>query len=370
MSVSRNGVAVVATALVLTLGACGGSGKAKSAGVQPPGSSGSSSGSGASGASGAAGSAASSPNSANPSSASTSAASPDGPDCGQIGTDSNGAAVRLFITGGPLSCAEAKKIYADYGAAAKEGSGGFATVDGGWQCGHNSVAGIETSGVQAGCQNDTKSFETRVGTQDTSGGSEPGGAPTSDGSSGGGVPPTGTPKGRLTGNQLAAILAGVSSFPHGTSATDHADDSGPRLVSQPTDPGGLFRSASCADNATLPDYSVLGTAYAHREYAVQSAFSATIDQFQDNATVSAYLTDRTSYIQRCQSSRFPGSALQTPTVAGLPATVFTMPGLHEVIVIDGPYLIDVSANTPAGQGDATSTPPEKVAADIVAALAR
>lgn len=357
MSISRCGrrqslVGVALAVAVTVLSGCGGSSSAKG---QAAGSTASSA-----GTTSPAGSGPGSPRGAVTAS-STAVASPDpnGPDCGQIATDSNGSAVWLVITGGGLSCAEAKKVWTDYAAAAKEGSGGFATVDGVWQCAHGSAADLQQTGVQGGCQNDAKTFETRI--------SAPGA------SASGGVPANGVtsakPKGQLTGSELAALLAGISSFPTGGSATDHATDSGSQLLPQPTDPGQLYRSATCADNVTLPDYSVLGTAYARREYAVTSAFSATIDQFQDNATASAYLDDRRTFTQRCAGSLFPGSSWQATTVAGLPGTLFTMPGLREVIVIDGAELIDVSANAPAGQSPATSTQPEKVAADIVAAFA-
>lgn len=279
--------------------------------------------------------------------------------------------MRLVITGGGLSCSEAKKVWTDYASAAKEGSGGFATVDGSWQCAHGSVADLQQTGVQGGCQDGAKAFETRVsGPGGAPGDAASGGASSPGSESGGAVPPSGVaaPKGQLSGSQLAAILAGIASFPRGGAAADHANDSGSQVLPQPSDPGQLYRSATCVDNATLPDYSVLGTAYARREYVVTSAFSATIDQFQDNATASAYLEDRRAFTQRCAAALFPGSSWQATSVAGLPATLFTMPGLREVIVIDGAELIDVSANAGSGQGPATATPPEKVAGDIVAAL--
>ncbi|NUP50126.1 MAG: hypothetical protein HOW97_22855 [Catenulispora sp.] len=298
----------------------------------------------------------------------SSSAAPNGPDCGQIGADGNGSVVRLVITGGTLSCAEAKKVWTDYGSAAKEGSGGFATVDDAWQCAHGSVADLQQTGVQGGCQNGQKAFETRISS--LSGGPSGGASGSSSASAANGAPAgcTASSKGQLTGSELAAILACISSFPTGASATLHTADSGSQLVPQPTDPGQLYRSASCVDNATLPDFSVLGTAYARREYAVTSAFSATVDQFQDNATASAFLGDRRAYVQRCAASQFPGSAWQATSAGGLPGVLFTMPGLREVIIVDGTELIDVSANTPANQSPATSTAPEKVAADIVAAF--
>lgn len=89
-----------------------------------------------------------------------------------------------MILSGHVSCAEAEKVYRDYSNSSdRQGSGGFATVDG-WNCAHDSVAGFRQSGQVLGCERGGDSFGTR------SPGGKPTGQPSGSGQPGGGqVPP-------------------------------------------------------------------------------------------------------------------------------------------------------------------------------------
>lgn len=59
--------------------------------------------------------------------------------------------LHLVIVSGGVSCAAAQKQMADYlNFPDKQGSGGFATVNG-WSCDHNSLAGFQDDGHYAEC---------------------------------------------------------------------------------------------------------------------------------------------------------------------------------------------------------------------------
>ncbi|WP_073502702.1 hypothetical protein [Actinacidiphila paucisporea] len=85
-----------------------------------------------------------------------------GAGCGAAGTSPSGGSLVLTVTSGSVTCAEARKVLGDYRASHdREGSGGFATVDG-WDCGHDSVAGFEHSGEYESCQRGGAVFRTRA----------------------------------------------------------------------------------------------------------------------------------------------------------------------------------------------------------------
>ncbi|WP_152626877.1 YncE family protein [Streptacidiphilus carbonis] len=83
--------------------------------------------------------------------------------CGTVGPSPTNGTLVLVIQSGTVTCSEALKVLADYRADTnRQGSGGFATVDG-WNCSHNSVAGFEQSGALEGCQRGSDSFGTQAG---------------------------------------------------------------------------------------------------------------------------------------------------------------------------------------------------------------
>ncbi|MEV8527222.1 hypothetical protein AB0451_24175 [Streptomyces sp. NPDC052000] len=85
-----------------------------------------------------------------------------GTDCGTAGTDSDGRVFRVVVIAGHVTCPDAIQVLQDYAQApGKQGSGGFATVDG-WSCGHNSMAGLSQTGVYMQCGRGADSFDTQV----------------------------------------------------------------------------------------------------------------------------------------------------------------------------------------------------------------
>jgi len=101
------------------------------------------------------------PASSAPSAAATTSAQANGPDCGLPTQDLGGD--HLIVLNGSMTCAQAQKILTDYlnDHSNWQGSGGFDTVDG-MQCGHNSIAGRDSSGIWASCgTSDTAAFETK-----------------------------------------------------------------------------------------------------------------------------------------------------------------------------------------------------------------
>jgi hypothetical protein len=82
--------------------------------------------------------------------------------CGPVGASPSGGTLVLVIRSGSLSCAEALKVLNDYRTSPdRQGSGGFATVDG-WNCAHGSVADFEQTGELEGCQRGAESFGTKA----------------------------------------------------------------------------------------------------------------------------------------------------------------------------------------------------------------
>jgi YVTN family beta-propeller protein len=100
-----------------------------------------------------------------PSSPSSTASAPTGGAgavCGPVGASPSGGTLVLVIRSGSLSCAEALKVLNDYRTSPdRQGSGGFATVDG-WNCAHGSVADFEQTGELEGCQRGAESFGTKA----------------------------------------------------------------------------------------------------------------------------------------------------------------------------------------------------------------
>ena len=85
-----------------------------------------------------------------------------GATCGSVGASPSNGTLVLVIRSGNLTCAEALKVLDDYRKSPnRQGSGGFATVDG-WDCSHNSVAGFEQTGELEGCQRGAESFGTKA----------------------------------------------------------------------------------------------------------------------------------------------------------------------------------------------------------------
>jgi hypothetical protein len=89
-----------------------------------------------------------------PASAPASSAAPKGgagTNCGLEQATPNPDHLYLVIVSGNVSCAAAQKQMTAYLAyPGKQGSGGFATVNG-WSCDHNSLAGFEDDGHYAEC---------------------------------------------------------------------------------------------------------------------------------------------------------------------------------------------------------------------------
>jgi hypothetical protein len=100
------------------------------------------------------------PNTGAPATAASTAAQAKGPDCGLPTQDLGGD--HLILLNGSMTCAQAQKILTDYlnDTSNWQGSGGFDTVDG-MQCGHESVAGRESSGIWASCGTSDPAFETK-----------------------------------------------------------------------------------------------------------------------------------------------------------------------------------------------------------------
>ncbi|MFC1413167.1 WD40 repeat domain-containing protein [Streptacidiphilus sp. N1-12] len=93
----------------------------------------------------------------------SSPASAAGVTCGSVGTGPLGDPLRLVINSGQVTCAQAQRVLKDYRATKdRQGSGGFATVDG-WSCGHNSIAGYGETHEFESCQHGSDQLST-VGT--------------------------------------------------------------------------------------------------------------------------------------------------------------------------------------------------------------
>lgn len=83
--------------------------------------------------------------------------------CGDAGPSPTGGTLRLVIKSGNVTCAEARKVLDAYRASRdRQGSGGFATVDG-WNCAHNSIAGFRQDKVYLGCERASDAFQTLSG---------------------------------------------------------------------------------------------------------------------------------------------------------------------------------------------------------------
>jgi WD40 repeat protein len=88
-------------------------------------------------------------------------ASAAGVTCGNVGTSPAGGALQLVITSGQVTCAQALQVLKDYRASKdRQGSGGFATVDG-WNCSHNSIAGYGETHEFEACQHGSDVLSTR-----------------------------------------------------------------------------------------------------------------------------------------------------------------------------------------------------------------
>lgn len=168
----RGGAVAAAAALALALAGCQSTSKSAAASVTTPPST----------AASPAASPSASPTTSAPAATTTRAAAPRtsahpstsaaakggaGTNCGLEQATPNPNHLYLVIVSGNVTCEAAQKQMTEYLAYPdKQGSGGFATVNG-WQCDHNSLAGFEEDGHFAECSGPKGDIVTQTATAKT-----------------------------------------------------------------------------------------------------------------------------------------------------------------------------------------------------------